>query len=187
MDERKQIVIDEIKYWKQNHLLPSEYCDFLLMLYSEGEETSAIDSSDEARDKKVYSWFHLLWLTCSIFFVISAVVVTVGIIYFTEFSMLVQILLSIIFASAVLLLALFLKERYFLLSHFFIFTFALLVFLISSHLASEFFPHTHAPVLIIVALNCMSWLAAGWYWRLNYFLIAGILGVLLLIGFVVLL
>ena len=33
MDEtRKQIIINEIHYWKKNHLLPEQYCDFLLAL-----------------------------------------------------------------------------------------------------------------------------------------------------------
>ena len=37
MDEnRKQIIIKEIGYWKNNKLLPEQYCDFLLALYTEG-------------------------------------------------------------------------------------------------------------------------------------------------------
>ncbi len=37
MDEtRKQIIINEIEYWKEHHLLPEQYCDFLLALYTEG-------------------------------------------------------------------------------------------------------------------------------------------------------
>ncbi|ARK29345.1 hypothetical protein [Halalkalibacter krulwichiae] len=35
---RKEIIIREIQYWKKSKLLPDHYCDFLLTLYSEGEQ-----------------------------------------------------------------------------------------------------------------------------------------------------
>ncbi|PKC51915.1 hypothetical protein RhiirA1_482678 [Rhizophagus irregularis] len=34
---RKQIILNEILFWKQNKLLPEHYCDFLMTLYTEGE------------------------------------------------------------------------------------------------------------------------------------------------------
>ncbi|WP_156323827.1 hypothetical protein [Bacillus sp. JCM 19034] len=36
--ERKEIVIEEIKHWRKSKLLPEHYCDFLLTLYSEGND-----------------------------------------------------------------------------------------------------------------------------------------------------
>ena len=36
--QRKRIIISEIKYWKNNKLLPEHYCDFLITLYAQGEE-----------------------------------------------------------------------------------------------------------------------------------------------------
>lgn len=41
--QRRATIIHEIKYWKDNHLLPSHYCDFLLALYTEG--TGATDDA----------------------------------------------------------------------------------------------------------------------------------------------
>lgn len=38
--QRKATIINEIKYWKDNRLLPDEYCNYLLALYTEGEEIS---------------------------------------------------------------------------------------------------------------------------------------------------
>lgn len=35
---KKQIIINEILFWKQNKLLPEHYCDFLMTLYTEGED-----------------------------------------------------------------------------------------------------------------------------------------------------
>ena len=36
-NQRKQIILNEITFWKQNKLLPEHYCDFLMTLYTEGE------------------------------------------------------------------------------------------------------------------------------------------------------
>ena len=33
-ESRKQIIINEIGYWKKNQILPEQYCDFLLALYT---------------------------------------------------------------------------------------------------------------------------------------------------------
>ena len=46
--QRKRMIISEIKYWKQNKLLPAHYCDFLITLYakgrgSEGSESHRVD------------------------------------------------------------------------------------------------------------------------------------------------
>ena len=35
--QRKQIIMNEIAFWKKNKLLPEHYCDFLLTLYAQGE------------------------------------------------------------------------------------------------------------------------------------------------------
>jgi len=44
--QRKATIIHEIKYWKDNHLLPEHYCDFLLALYTEGTGPVADELDD---------------------------------------------------------------------------------------------------------------------------------------------
>ncbi|MGL4820278.1 MAG: hypothetical protein ACRC5C_09875 [Bacilli bacterium] len=39
-EQRKKVIIDEILFWKQSKLLPESYCDFLLTLYSEGDDAA---------------------------------------------------------------------------------------------------------------------------------------------------
>lgn len=39
-DQRIEIIVKEINYWKENKLLPVVYCDFLLALYTRGEEAT---------------------------------------------------------------------------------------------------------------------------------------------------
>lgn len=41
-NQRIEIIIKEINYWKSHKLLPDVYCDFLLALYTEGEGTEEI-------------------------------------------------------------------------------------------------------------------------------------------------
>ncbi|AMA72370.1 MULTISPECIES: hypothetical protein [Aneurinibacillus] len=36
-EQKKKIITSEIEYWRTNNLLPRQYCDFLLNLYTEGE------------------------------------------------------------------------------------------------------------------------------------------------------
>ena len=35
--QRKQIIVNEIAFWKQHKMLPDHYCDFLTSLYTGGE------------------------------------------------------------------------------------------------------------------------------------------------------
>lgn len=46
-DQRIKIIVKEINYWKENKLLPVVYCDFLLALYTRGEDTESMEKSDE--------------------------------------------------------------------------------------------------------------------------------------------
>lgn len=55
--QRKRIIISEIKYWKQNKLLPEHYCDFLITLYAQGEDEKEAKVTDailvkEKRNRK---------------------------------------------------------------------------------------------------------------------------------------
>ncbi|MDN4607041.1 hypothetical protein [Sporosarcina highlanderae] len=68
--ERKKIIITEINYWKENKMLPEHYCDFLITLYTQGEQEQAPDITDailmnekKKKKKKMSSvFFHLLYI-----------------------------------------------------------------------------------------------------------------------------
>ena len=49
-ESRKQIIINEIIYWKKNRMLPEHYCDFLLALYTKGNGLQ--DQSQKSRLRK---------------------------------------------------------------------------------------------------------------------------------------
>ena len=52
--QRKRMIISEIKYWKQNKLLPEHYCDFLITLYAQGEDKKEVKATevDSCQGKK---------------------------------------------------------------------------------------------------------------------------------------
>ena len=82
-ETRKKIILHEIKYWKQSKLLPEQYCDFLLTLYSGGEE--AITPLKKERSRSL----HIpIWIFTVLFFTILFVN------YFTEIAMGLQITLT---------------------------------------------------------------------------------------------
>ena len=98
MDEnRKQIIIKEIGYWKNNKLLPEQYCDFLLALYTEGTGLNEINNRSKNR-KKMFLWL----LNNSNYYIF---------IYFTELSFILQIVFSIVFILIGIYLTFYLKRK----------------------------------------------------------------------------
>lgn len=74
-ERRKKIILSEIKYWKQNHLLPDHYCDFLSTLYAEGEEseTHIVKSTTSVlhKEKNKKKWMAFIFITCAFFLLIA--------------------------------------------------------------------------------------------------------------------
>ena len=70
MDEqRKQVIINEINFWKQNNMLPEHYCDYLLAIYTKGNK-----EDEHAKQRKrsfiiteiYFNVLFLLMIFCSI-------------------------------------------------------------------------------------------------------------------------
>lgn len=84
-ETRKKIIINEIHYWKKSRILPEQYCNFLLALYTEGEYEQEVSSPKRPTFRKQY-------------IIMTAVIVSALIVnYFTEIVPLMQILLFLIF------------------------------------------------------------------------------------------
>ena len=94
---RKQIIINEIVYWKDNHLLPAHYCDFLLAIYTEG---SGIQEQILKPKTRKFYWLYLLLIPIFIF-----------LFYFTELSLILQIVSGIIFIFFGIYLTTFLAKK----------------------------------------------------------------------------
>ena len=170
-ETRKKIIIHEIKYWKQTKLLPEKYCDYLLTLYSGGEE----DISQT--NKKSNISLHIpIWIFTVIFFTILFVN------YFTEFPKGLQITLT---AIAIIIFGLFIV-RYLengLLFHLALVCLALLVLIESVNVVDLLFPSSNGFLYFLLLLQCVIWFLVGRKLKLLYFSIAGIVGGMIIIYF----
>ena len=95
-EKRREIIVREIEYWKRSRLLPEQYCDYLLALYTEGE--GGHPHSRPAR----FAW--MKWIR--IFFILLICLLLpagVLVIYFTELSFVLQILLLAVFVAICLI------------------------------------------------------------------------------------
>src|SRR6478672_1729724 len=166
MDEnRKQIIIKEIGYWKKNKLLPEQYCDFLLALYTEG--TGLNEKSNKSKNrKKVFLW-------------LLTIPIIVFIVYFTELSLILQIVFAIVFILIGIYLTFYLR-RSGLLFHIPLIISALLLLFVSVELTLTNFPKSTIILYSILMVNCFMWLVGGWKFKQIYFTISGVLGLLLI-------
>jgi hypothetical protein len=166
MDEiRKQIIIKEIGYWKNNKLIPEQYCDFLLALYTEGIGLNETNNRSKNR-KKMFLW--LLVIPIIIF-----------VIYFTELSLILQMAFAIVFIFIGIFLTFYLKRNG-LLFHIPLIISTLLLLFVSVEWTLSNFPESTIILYSVLMVNCLIWLAGGWKLKQIYFTISGVLGLLLI-------
>lgn len=164
-ENRKQIIINEILYWKQNRLLPDQYCDFLLALYTEGKGLQT--QTGKSKSRKTNALLLLLIPTGIFLF------------YFTELSLTLQIVMSVFFLVMGIYLIFILAKKGLLFQIPLIITAILLLF-ISVQLTLTY---TSSPfsLYMVIAINCLLWLFIGLKFKQLYFSISGIAGLLLLV------
>jgi len=87
--ERITVIINEIKYWKEHRLLPETYCDYLLALYTNGEN---LTDNHVHKSKRLSPAFILHMLL-----VISVIPFSFLVIYFTQFHPFLQLGILLLF------------------------------------------------------------------------------------------
>lgn len=174
--ERKKIIISEIKYWKENRLLPEQYCNFLLSLYTEGEETEDIQNS---KSKSAIGLFHFVIPT----FALALFGFTFLVIYFTDFSPFLQTGLVLILSGIMFLVAGKVKKFDLRFVHLFILLGAIMILQASIHAVQLLFPNQEAAILGAVIITCLAWVFFGKKYNLKYLIISGGIGIVLVIYF----
>lgn len=183
MDERKnEIIIDEIKKWQENKLLPDTYCKFLLSLYTEGE-------GDEEKEERPSAFKAILKnskkVILSFIIMVVAITIILCIIFFAQFSPTVQ--LSILAGS--LLLGIFGARHYINksipISHIFVVLSTFISFLLLVVGMGLFYPDNLFALGIGIILLCTAWIIVGGRFRYHYLYIAGGTGILLFIALMV--
>ncbi|MED4537156.1 hypothetical protein P9243_11840, partial [Heyndrickxia coagulans] len=81
-DKRKQIIVNEIKMWKETKMIPQEYCDFLLAIYTEGTEGNTRKQNGAGKSVKKQAAVSA--------FILALVAIAVFVIYFTELHFILQ-------------------------------------------------------------------------------------------------
>lgn len=87
--DKRLMIIQEIRYWKKHKLLPEQYCDFLLNLYGGEDEMTAAPDRSPSLDHSI----HRLWLTWMLFIGIIAII-SIIVLNFNAFPLALQITLS---------------------------------------------------------------------------------------------
>lgn len=183
--DKKQIIISEIRYWKSNKLLPEHYCDFLITLYSQGDDTdegTVQESSTlqvESRKKRTKQFLILL------ISLLLAGAVSVAMFVLTEYptaTLLVAVVLALVFLVLVSGKT-FIKKGF---APFLYISMAFLLLMMSLKIWTAFFNGDTTLLIGLLVLNCGLWLFTGRILKLLYFTISGALGLLTVVGFLIL-
>lgn len=174
---KKQIIMNEITFWKQNKMLPEHYCDFLMTLYSEGnhqeeiagKSKNAVINVEKRRNRIV-----------SMFFPISAIVILL--LLFTMQFEWVVISVAAVFAAGSLIGAIYFAKRNHLMAVMLQLATALSILGVTLKVSTTYFAGNNEMLYIILLVNCVFWLLSGIMLKIIYFTISGNLGLIAIIS-----
>lgn len=172
---KKQIILNEIAFWKKNRLLPEHYCDFLMTLYSEGneQETSgnvknAVRSVEKRRK----------WRLATLFPIIAAIII---LLLFTIQYEWVVIAVAAVFAGSCLIGAIYFAKKNNLLATMLQLATALAALGITMKICTTYFEGNNEMLYTLLIVNCVFWLLSGIIMKTVYFTISGVMGLIIII------
>lgn len=176
--QRKQIILNEIAFWKKNKLLPEHYCDFLTALYAQGEEVA--DERNEkhaeavlAKEKKNKTLLYVVLGIITILLIASLILITTA--------AFIPIIASGIAICAFLYIASKLaRTKSVMTPLLFVFS-ALLLLGISFKVWDVYFFDYPSVLIALIIGNCLLWLFSGLLLKLVYFSVSGIVGTVLIL------
>lgn len=164
-DKRTNIIIEEINYWKQHKLLPDVYCDFLLALYSKGEDTSKLTNKNKAFKITQIVRITLLFIMLLLSFLL---------VYFLEMESIWQTILLIvilIFSSSLYIL---LRRNQDFAYHFGMVIVLAIYFIASIHISTLYIKNQQILYFVLFS-NFIAWFYVGQKQRLKYLKITSII------------
>lgn len=146
--QRREIIINEIRYWQKTKLLPEQQCHYLLALYSEGEDELPKQRETKRAKMVLYVLFTQLCFLASVF-----------ILYFTDFESRLQMAL-LFFLFSLTFFTWFKRRNHAMESviHTLMLTMILFVFL----LYYSFTTWTEIPSQAVIFLFSVIWIWFGW-------------------------
>ncbi|MGD7044002.1 hypothetical protein [Jeotgalibacillus proteolyticus] len=175
-EQRKEIITNEILYWKANKILPSHYCDYLLALYNEGEAVS--EKSPISKTRAVLSLNHSTSNFYSMITVWMALISFV-VFNFTELSVILQTAFLSIFV-VLLFIQGFKKKTNKWVRHISIITAVFILLLQSLQIWEKYFSDNLPLLFFLIGIQCVIWMVMGWKFKLSYLSAGGFLGLAVL-------
>ena len=178
-NQRKQIIVNEIAFWKQHKMLPDHYCDFLTSLYTGGmanQPEQLVDAKQSllAKERKAITRKFLLfpllaigllvalqfvpfdWLSITIGGIVGFILALYGI----RFTMKKHLAAPLLHVSG-----------------------ALLLLSMSVQIATTYFAGSNIALYVVLSINCTFWVILGVWQKLIYFMLAGGLGIAVIAGY----
>lgn len=178
--QRKQIIMNEISFWKKNKLLPEHYCDFLLTLYAQGEnqEEEQTENASKAVLAKNQKYKVILYVVVGLLTaILLASLLVMTTVVFIPIILVAVAILSFLYIAIKLV-----KNKSLMAPLLFVFS-ALLLLGLSFKVWDIYFVEEPLVLIGLIFGNCLLWLFSGLMMKLVYFSISGVLGVLLIIGY----
>ena len=178
-NQRKQIIVNEIAFWKQNKMLPDHYCDFLTSLYTGGmaeqpDQTVDAKQSILAKERKAITSKFLIFPLLAIGLLIVLRFVPID-------------WLSIAVGGIVGLILSFYGIRFAVKKHLAApllhVSGALLLLWMSVQIATTYFVGSNMALYVVISINCLFWIILGSWQKLIYFTLAGGLGIAVIAGY----
>ncbi|MGF2617116.1 hypothetical protein FZC84_04610 [Rossellomorea vietnamensis] len=169
-NQKTNIIINEILFWKQNKMLPEQYCDYLLALYNQGNEVE-----ENVTEKSKFSF-----VSFTAILIIALIPISLFVIYFTELSFVLQTAILTGFVVILIFAGIYYSNKEIMSSIIYI-TVALIMLLQSIHIAEAFFQGDKLITYFLLFFNCIAWIVCGSYLKLLYFTLGGTIGIVLLV------
>jgi hypothetical protein len=171
-------VVNEILYWKKNRLLPEHYCDYLLALYTEGNDSQSKENGKSSiMSPKESIKFNPLYIA-----VIFLSILGIFISEFTSFNFVYQGLILLMIVIALLGIT-YMISRKSLNYQVPLIASAFILLLLTVKFVEFLFPQNLLMLYISLFVHCIGWIVLGLKLKLTYFNIAGMVGGLLVLYF----
>lgn len=174
-NQRKQIIINEIAFWKKNKMLPDHYCDFLTSLYTGGgsAEDEPLNAPNDkqsilAREKKKFSSKFIIFP-----FIVVALIAGLQFVPFDWIAIAIGAVVGVALSIYGIRLA-FKKNVAAPVLHM---SGALLILTMSVKIVITYFEGSNTALFVAIAFNSLFWVLLGAWQKLIYFFLAGIIGI----------
>ncbi|MGM8214136.1 hypothetical protein ACLIA0_01050 [Bacillaceae bacterium W0354] len=172
-NERKKIILNEIKHWKQSNLLPTQYCDFLIALYTEGEGLD--EEKSTFKDKQRGN----LLLYLDIIFLLLLIPFSFYVTYIFDVGILIKIFIFLAIIAILAIHLYFYHKKKSIYIHLPLITLFLITLLGSISVSYTILGESFW-VNGIILINCIIWVITGIYGKYLYLTLSGFIGIVIL-------